>query len=89
MADSRTGFGTRCIHAGQAPEAVTGAITPPIFQTSTYVQTGLGQHKGYEYARLQNPTREATEANIASLENGKHGIAFSSGLASLECLVKT
>ena len=81
-------FATRCIHAGQSPEPATGAITTPIFQTSTYVQDGLGRHRGYEYARLQNPTREATEANIASLEDGAHGIAFSSGLAAIECLAK-
>ncbi|MDH3222989.1 MAG: aminotransferase class V-fold PLP-dependent enzyme, partial [Gemmatimonadota bacterium] len=88
MSDPKQRFGTRCIHAGQAPEETTGAITLPIFQTSTYVQEGIGRHKGYEYARLQNPTREASEANIASLEGGAHGIAFSSGLASIECLVK-
>ncbi len=82
-------FETRCVHAGQGPEPVTGAIATPVFQTSTYVQAGLGQHTGYEYARLQNPTREASEANIAALENGRFGIAFSSGLAALECLVKT
>ena len=81
-------FATRCIHAGQSPEPTTGAITTPVFQTSTYVQDGLGRHRGYEYARLQNPTREATEANIASLEDGAHGIAFSSGLAAIECLAK-
>ena len=81
-------FATRCIHAGQSPEPATGAITTPVFQTSTYVQDGLGRHRGYEYARLQNPTREATEANIASLEDGAHGIAFSSGLAAIECLAK-
>ena len=88
MSDPTDRFGTRCVHAGQTPEAVTGAITTPVFQTSTYVQEGLGRHKGYEYARLQNPTREATEANIASLEEGRHGIAFSSGLAAIECLAK-
>lgn len=82
-------FATRCVHAGQAPEPTTGAITTPVFQTSTYVQDGLGRHRGYEYARLQNPTREAAEANIASLEGGGHGIAFSSGLAAFECLAKT
>lgn len=85
---SRPGFGTRCVHAGQAPEPVTGAVTTPVFQTSTYVQDGLGRHKGYEYARLQNPTREAAEANVAALENGAHGLAFSSGLAAIECLAK-
>ena len=89
MSDRPGRFGTRCIHAGQSPEAVTGAITTPVFQTSTYVQDGLGRHKGYEYARLQNPTREAVEANIAALEEGRRGIAFSSGLAAIECLVKT
>ena len=88
LSDPTDRFGTRCVHAGQSPEAVTGAITTPVFQTSTYVQEGLGRHKGYEYARLQNPTREATEANIASLEEGAHGIAFSSGLAAIECLAK-
>lgn len=61
----------------------------PVFQTSTYVQDGLGRHRGYEYARLQNPTREACEANIAALEGGRHGVAFSSGLAAIECLAKT
>ena len=88
MSDPTDRFGTRCVHAGQSPEATTGAITTPVFQTSTYVQDGVGRHKGYEYARLQNPTREAAEANIAALEEGAHGIAFSSGLAAIECLVK-
>ena len=83
-----TRFATRCVHAGQSPEPVTGAITTPVFQTSTYVQDGLGRHRGYEYARLQNPTREAAEANMASLEGAAHGIAFSSGLAAIECLAK-
>ena len=82
-------FDTLCVHAGQSPEPVTGAITTPIFQTSTYVQDGIGRHRGYEYARLQNPTREASEANIAALEGGGHGIAFPSGLAAIECLAKT
>lgn len=81
-------FATRCVHAGQSPDPATGAITQPLFMTSTYVQDGLGQHKGYEYARLQNPTREAAEANVAALEKGRHGIAFSSGLAAIECLAK-
>ena len=88
MPDPTDRFGTRCVHAGQSPEAVTGAITTPVFQTSTYVQDGVGRHKGYEYARLQNPTREAAEANIAALEGGAHGIAFSSGLAAIDCLAK-
>ena len=89
MPESTERFATRCVHAGQSPEAVTGAITTPVFLTSTYVQEGLGRHKGYEYARLQNPTREASEANVAALEGGRHGIAFSSGLAAFECLAKT
>ncbi len=89
LPDSTGRFDTRCVHAGQSPEAVTGAITTPVFLTSTYVQEGLGRHKGYEYARLQNPTREASEANVAALEGGRHGIAFSSGLAAFECLAKT
>ena len=89
MSQSTGRFATRCVHAGQSPEAVTGAITTPVFLTSTYVQEGLGRHKGYEYARLQNPTRETSEANIAALEGGRHGIAFSSGLAAFECLAKT
>ncbi len=89
MPESTGRFDTRCVHAGQSPEAVTGAITTPVFLTSTYVQDGLGRHKGYEYARLQNPTREASEANVAALEGGRHGIAFSSGLAAFECLAKT
>ena len=81
-------FGTRAVHAGQRPDPTTGAIMPPIYQTSTYVQPELGRHLGYEYARVQNPTREALEGNVASLEGGKHGIAFSSGLAAIECVVK-
>jgi len=77
------------VHAGQRPDPTTGAIMPPVYQTSTYVQDALGQPRlGYEYARVQNPTREAMEANIAALEGGKHGIAFSSGLAAIEAVVK-
>jgi cystathionine beta-lyase/cystathionine gamma-synthase len=82
-------FGTLAVHAGQAPDEVTGAIMPPIYQTSTYVQPKLGEPKrGYEYARVQNPTREAMEANIAALEGGKHGIAFASGMAAIEAITK-
>jgi len=81
-------FGTRTIHAGQAPEPTTGAIMPPIFQTSTYVQPELGRNTGYEYARVQNPTREAWERNVADLENGRFGLAFASGLASIEAVIK-
>lgn len=89
MTDERHRFGTRAVHAGQRPDPTTGAIMPPVYQTSTYVQDALGQPRlGYEYARVQNPTREAMEANIAALEGGKHGIAFSSGLAAIEAVVK-
>ena len=80
--DPNAGFSTRAIHAGNAPDPRTGAVSVPVYQTSTYAQEGLGKNKGYEYARSQNPTREALEANLASLENGTHGLAFSSGLAA-------
>jgi cystathionine beta-lyase/cystathionine gamma-synthase len=75
-------FSTICIHAGQEPDPSTGAIITPIYQTSTYVQDGLGRHKGYEYARTQNPTRAALERNIAAIEKGKAGFAFASGMAA-------
>ena len=83
-------FGTLAIHAGVTPEPVTGAIMTPIFQTSTYVQPAVGEPRNgtYDYGRTANPTREALEANIAALENGAHGIAFSSGLAAIEAVVK-
>jgi cystathionine beta-lyase len=83
-------FGTRAIHAGVEPEPVTGAIMTPIFQTSTYVQPAVGEpHDGrYDYGRTANPTREALEASIAALENGTHGVAFASGLAAIEAIVK-
>ena len=75
-------FSTKAIHVGQEPDPTTGAIITPIYQTSTYVQESLGNHKGYEYARTQNPTRTALETCLASLENGKYGLAFSSGLGA-------
>jgi len=75
-------FSTICIHAGQIPDPATGAIITPIYQTSTYVQEALGKHKGYEYARTQNPTRSAFEANIAAIENGKAAFGFASGMAA-------
>ena len=81
-------FATRSVHAGQVPEPLSGAVMTPIYQTSTYVQSGLGRHKGYEYARTQNPTREALERNVASLEGGTHGFAFGSGLAALDTVLK-
>jgi cystathionine beta-lyase/cystathionine gamma-synthase len=80
---SRARFSTICLHAGQEPDPSTGAIIVPIYQTSTYVQEALGQHKGYEYARTQNPTRMALERNIAAIEGGKAGFAFASGMAAI------
>lgn len=83
-------FGTLAIHAGQAPEATTGAIMPPVFQTSTYVQPAIAEPIDgiYDYARVANPTREALERNVAALESGTHGVAFASGLAAIEVMIK-
>ena len=81
------GFATDAIHAGQQPDEETGAVTTPIYQTSTYVQQELGRHKGYEYARTHNPTRQALEANLAALEGGTHGIAFASGMAAINAFM--
>jgi len=81
-------FGTKAIHAGVHPDESTGAIMTPIYQTSTYVQNGIGNHKGYEYSRTLNPTRHALENNIAAIENGKHGACFGSGLAAIDCVIK-
>ena len=81
------GFSTDAIHAGQRPDPVTGAVITPIYQTSTYAQEELGKHKGYEYGRTQNLTREALEKNIAALEKGKFGISFSSGVAATQALM--
>ncbi|GAC1430375.1 MAG: cystathionine gamma-synthase [Ktedonobacteraceae bacterium] len=75
-------FSTKAIHAGQEPDPLSGAIMTPIYQTSTYAQTGIGEHKGFEYARTANPTRSALEACIAALENGTHGLSFASGMAA-------
>ena len=86
--DLTVGFGTRAIHAGQRPDPLAGAIMTPVYLTSTYVQEGLGQNKGYEYARGKNPTREAFERNVAALENGRHGFAFSSGMGCLDSIMK-
>lgn len=82
------GFATDCIHAGQEPEPVTGSVTVPIFQTSTYVQPELGRHKGYEYARTQNPTRSALEANLAALERGTRGYCFASGMSAIDVVLR-
>src|SRR6186713_2644409 len=76
------GFRTDAIHAGQEPDPSTGAVSVPIFQTSTFVQEGIGKHKGYEYARTKNPTRLALEQNMAALEGGVAGYAFASGMAA-------
>jgi cystathionine gamma-lyase len=81
-------FGTKAIHAGVEPDPTTGAIMTPIYQTSTYVQSSPGKHKGYEYSRSQNPTREALEKSLAALENGKHGLCFSSGLGAIDAVIK-
>src|ERR1035437_7067195 len=81
-------FGTKAIHAGQEPDATTGAIMTPIFQTSTYVQASPGNHKGFAYARGKNPTRSALEKCIAELENAKHGICFSSGMGAIDAVAK-
>lgn len=81
-------FGTKAIHAGVEPDPSTGAIMTPIFQTSTYVQRSPGDHQGYEYSRTHNPTRTALQQNLAALENGKHGICFSSGLGAIDAVIK-
>jgi cystathionine beta-lyase/cystathionine gamma-synthase len=81
--NSRARFSTVCLHAGQEPDPTTGAIITPIYQTSTYVQEALGKHKGFEYARTQNPTRLALERNLAAIEGGKAGYAFASGMAAI------
>ena len=86
--DLKAQFGTRAIHAGQRPDMLSGAIMTPIYTTSTYVQEGLGKNKGYEYARGKNPTREALERNVAALEGGTHGFAFSSGMGATDSIMK-
>ena len=86
--DTENSLATRAVHAGQVADPLAGAVMTPIYQTSTYRQEGLGKHKGYEYARTQNPTREALERNVAALEGGIHGFAFGSGLAALDAILK-
>ncbi len=81
-------FGTKAIHGGLVYDSATGAIMTPIYQTSTYVQDGVGNHKGYQYSRTLNPTRHALEKNLAAIENGKYGACFGSGLAAMDCLIK-
>jgi cystathionine beta-lyase/cystathionine gamma-synthase len=82
------GFATIAIHSGQEPEPTTGAVTVPIYQTSTYAQDGLGKHRGYEYARTQNPTRAALETNVAALEGARFGYAFASGMAAIDATLR-
>ena len=82
-------FNTKTIHGGQHHEEATGAVMPPIFQTSTYAQSSPGVHKGYEYSRGANPTRTALENSFAAIENGTHGFAFSSGLSAIDCVLRT
>ena len=83
------GRGTLSVHAGVEPDPTTGAIMTPVYLTSTYVQEGVGNHKGYEYSRTHNPTRTALESAFATLEHGAHGLAFASGLAAMDTLLKT
>jgi cystathionine gamma-lyase/cystathionine beta-lyase len=88
MSDKNYKFGTKAIHAGAEPDPSTGAIMTPIFQTSTFVQESPGKHKGFAYARGKNPTRMALEKNLAALENGKHALCFSSGMGSMDAVIK-
>lgn len=81
-------FGTKAVHAGVEPDPLTGSVMTPIYQTSTYAQEAPGKHKGYEYARTQNPTREALEASLAALENATHAICYASGLAAMDAILK-
>src|SRR5665213_4356767 len=87
-AESRSGFATRVIHAGQSPDPSTGAIMPPIYATSTYVQSSPGVHLGLDYGRSHNPTRWAWERNVADLEGGAQAFAFASGLAAIATVLE-
>ena len=88
MANKQYKLDTKMIHAGVVPDPTTGAIMTPIYQTSTYVQAGPGDHKGYEYARTQNPTRDALQASLAAIENAKYGLCFGSGMAATDAVIK-
>ncbi|HAI41034.1 MAG TPA: cystathionine gamma-synthase, partial [Maribacter sp.] len=88
MASKDLKFNTKTIHGGQKPDPGYGAVMPPIYQTSTYAQTTPGGHKGYEYSRSANPTRTALENSLASIEGGTHGMAFGSGLAAIDAVIK-
>src|SRR5512142_1039718 len=85
--DPKQRFETLAIHAGQSPDPTTGAIMTPVYLTSTYVQDGPGEHKGYEYSRTQNPTRHALQDCLAALEGAAHGLAFASGLAATDAIL--
>ena len=87
MADEKLRFETLAIHAGQSPDATTGAVMTPVYLTSTYVQDGPGVHKGFEYSRTRNPTRDALQGCLAALEDGRHGLAFASGLAATDAVL--
>lgn len=89
MKMKKAGFATRAIHVGQEPDELTGAVAPPIFATSTYVQEEIGKHKGYEYARVSNPTRDRLEQNLATLEGGIGAKVFSSGMAAINAIITT
>ena len=89
MSGQGDSFETRAIHAGQAPDAATGAVVPPISLATTFAQEAVGKHRGYEYARSANPTRDALETCVASLENARHGLAFASGLAAEDAVLRT
>src|SRR4028118_1865621 len=82
------GFATTAIHAGQEPDPATGSVIIPLYQTSTYAQEGLGRHKGFEYARTQNPTRLAVEKNLAALEGAAFGYAFASGMSAIDATLR-
>jgi len=88
-AKKQTGFATRAIHSGQEPDPLTGAVTVPIYPTSTYVQQGIGEHKGYEYSRVSNPTRDRLEQNLAALEGGLAARVFASGMAAINAITST
>ena len=88
MAKKEYKLGTKLIHAGISPDPTTGAIMTPIYQTSTYVQDAPGDHKGYEYARTQNPTRTVLQNALAAIENGKYGLCFGSGMAATDAVAK-
>ena len=85
--NKQPGFATRAIHSGQEPDPLTGAVTVPIYPTSTYVQQGIGEHKGYEYSRVSNPTRTRLEQNLAALEGGLAARVFASGMAAIHAVV--